>query len=63
MILLKLNKTIMAAYKLTYFDCKGIAEPTRMIFSLAGQKFEDERISVDEWTSRKAGKILKSYCG
>jgi hypothetical protein len=31
------------SYKLTYFAGKGLAEPTRIMFALAGQAFEDER--------------------
>ena len=30
-------------YKLTYFAGKGLAEPTRIMFALAGVAFEDER--------------------
>jgi glutathione S-transferase len=35
--------------KLFYFDGKGVAEHTRMMFSLAGQQFEDVRYTDEEF--------------
>jgi glutathione S-transferase len=40
-------------YKLIYFDLKGMAENTRMLFALAGQQYEDVRVSFDDWPSIK----------
>ena len=40
-------------FKLTYFDAEGRAELTRLIFTKAGQKFEDERINFDDWEKVK----------
>ena len=33
-------------YKLVYFDARGIMEATRIMFSLAGQKYEDFRFPL-----------------
>jgi len=35
--------------RLTYFDFHGRAEPIRLAFHIGGIKFEDRRISHDEW--------------
>ncbi|CAD5112118.1 DgyrCDS1359 [Dimorphilus gyrociliatus] len=41
-------------FKLTYFDIQGRAEPARCMFAYAGCRYEDERISYEEWPSRKS---------
>ncbi|ETN80925.1 glutathione S-transferase protein [Necator americanus] len=43
----------MVHYKLTYFDGRGAAEIIRQIFVLAGQEYEDIRLSHDEWPKYK----------
>ena len=45
-------------YKLTYFDVKARAEPTRMMFAAAGVKYVDERIKRDDWPTLKSSKIF-----
>eukprot|EP00038_Savillea_parva_P010692 m.192047 g.192047 ORF g.192047 m.192047 type:complete len:465 (+) comp18550_c0_seq1:58-1452(+) len=40
--------------RLTYFDGPGRAEPVRLAFLWGGVAFEDERLSVDEWTALSA---------
>ncbi|CAJ1337766.1 unnamed protein product, partial [Effrenium voratum] len=35
----------MPTYKLTYFDIRGLAENTRILFALGQQTFEDVRLS------------------
>ena len=42
----------MANYKLNYFNGRGRAELTRLIFAAAGQQFEDNRIA--DWPATKA---------
>ena len=38
-----------AWYKMIFFDCRGRAEPARMMMTLAGQQFIDERLTLEEW--------------
>jgi len=40
-------------YKLTYFAMKGLAEPIRMIFAVAGVKYDDVRIQREDWPQHK----------
>ncbi|KAK5972282.1 Glutathione S-transferase [Trichostrongylus colubriformis] len=44
----------MPHYRLIYFDARGRAEVTRQLFLLAGQEFDDVRLSHDEWPKHKA---------
>ena len=43
----------MPTYKLHYFNVKGAAEPIRLIFAQAGVKYEDVRLSQEEWAEFK----------
>ena len=45
----------MPSYKLTYFDARGRAELTRLVFAAAGQSYEDVRIQMQDWPAHKAG--------
>jgi glutathione S-transferase len=40
--------------KLTYFNIKARAEPTRLALHIAGIPFEDVRISHEQWPAMKA---------
>ena len=44
----------MPSYKLTYFNARARAELARIIFTVAGVEFEDERIEMEDWPARKA---------
>ncbi|CAF4284080.1 unnamed protein product, partial [Rotaria sp. Silwood2] len=44
----------MSTYKLYYFNARGRAEVSRLIFAAAGQKYEDIRYERDQWPSHKS---------
>ena len=44
----------MGTYKLTYFSAKGTAEVSRFIFAQAGVKYEDVRLTAQEWPAEKS---------
>jgi glutathione S-transferase len=43
----------MSSYRLTYFNLRGRAEVSRLIFAAVGQKFEDIRYNQNEWPAHK----------
>ena len=45
----------MVNYKLYYFDARGRAELSRMLFAIAHVEYEDIRVEVDEWAKMKSG--------
>ncbi len=47
----------MPTYKLTYFKMKGRAEMTRLVFVAAGVKYEDCRLTREEFEELKASKF------
>lgn len=51
------NALAMASYKLTYFEGRGRAEFIRLIFAHAGVRYEDERVSFEEWPKMKPGEL------
>lgn len=57
----------MSKYRLIYFDLRGRAEIPRMLFRVAGVKFEDKRLFVDangkstEWAAMKSSKCLYTF--
>lgn len=48
-------------YKLYYFDLRANAEVTRLILAAAGAKFEDIRVSQEDWPKLKPGILLLLY--
>lgn len=48
------NSSKAPEYKLTYFNCRGRGELTRLIFAKSETSFEDERVEFDAWPERKA---------
>lgn len=42
-------------YRLLYFNVRGRAETTRMMFALAGVPYEDVRLTNEEWPALKNG--------
>ncbi|CAP23107.1 Protein CBR-GST-36 [Caenorhabditis briggsae] len=44
----------MPNYKLYYFDVRSRGEVIRLLFHLADEKFEDQRIQMEEWGVLKA---------
>lgn len=47
----------MVAYKLTYFNGRGAGEVIRQILHVAGQEFEDKRITQEEWPALKGSEL------
>ncbi|XP_034934996.1 glutathione S-transferase-like [Chelonus insularis] len=45
--------TTMSNYKLSYFDITGLGEPIRYMLHYGGIKFEDNRLSFEEWPKIK----------
>jgi glutathione S-transferase len=44
----------MVHYKLNYFNGRGRAEPTRLVFAAAGVEYEDFRWEREQWPDHKA---------
>ena len=43
----------MPSYILYYFNLRGRAEATRLMFKVAGVEFEDRRLNGEEWLQLK----------
>lgn len=43
----------MVAYKLVYFNVRGLGEPIRIIFQYAGVDFEDKKLTFEEFPAYK----------
>ena len=50
----------MPSYKLYYFQARGTAEVSRLLFEVAGQEYEDIRYSREDWPNKKPGMLLFS---
>lgn len=40
-------------YRLVYFNIRGLAEPIRWMFKIAGVDFIDERINLEDWKDER----------
>jgi len=47
----------METYKVTYFNKRGGGEIIRLVLVAAGQMFEDERLSLEQWYTKKRGRL------
>jgi len=45
------------SYKLTYFNGRGRAELSRLIFAAAGVQYEDVRIERADWAKMKPSQL------
>ncbi len=52
----------MAAYKLIYFPLKGRAEMIRLAFAASGVKYEDCRVTNEEFQKLKDSKFELNVC-
>ena len=48
----------MKKVKLTYFNGRGRAEVARLILSIAGEVFEDDRVEFSDWEALKPRKLF-----
>lgn len=44
---------MVAEYKLVYFNFRGRGEVIRLIFAAAGQKYDDHRFEMAQWSEYK----------
>ena len=47
----------MKNVKLTYFNGRGRAEVARLILTIAGEEFEDDRVEFSDWEAVKPRKF------
>ncbi len=49
------------SYTLTYFDCRGLMEPTRILFAIAKHQLNEVRLPIDFVTyARPEMEVLKA---
>jgi hypothetical protein len=46
--------------KIVYFDMAGRAEPARMMFAYKNVKYEDKRVTDEEWKTMKSSAIYNN---
>ena len=52
----------MATYKLYYFNIRGNAEVSRIIFAQADVKYEDIRFEDDQWKNEYKASKYSTIC-
>ena len=50
----------MSMYKVTYFPGTGRAELMRLLLSYSGTKFEDCRVTSQQWAAMKSSKLMET---
>ena len=50
----------MPVYKLMYFPARARGELARLLFAAAGQDFEDQRLTFEQWGPVKSSKSFLS---
>ena len=55
------TRKAMSTYKLYYFNSRGYAETSRIIFAQAGVKYEDVRISGEQWVKEYKQSKMSYY--
>jgi len=47
--------------KILYFNLRARAEPTRIVYALAGKPLVDERTTLEKWETLKAGMLVSTH--
>lgn len=53
----------MPAYKVTYFNIKGLAEPMRYLLAYGNIDYEDVRVEKENWPALKSSKHDLRFTG
>ena len=48
----------MPSYELTYFNARGVAEPSRMLLVHCEVEFEDLRVEMEQWPAMKGSRYM-----
>tara|TARA_R110002050_G_scaffold69678_1_gene150809 strand:- start:947 stop:1249 length:303 start_codon:yes stop_codon:yes gene_type:complete len=59
---LDLLSSIMAEATLTYFDIRGRAELARLVLEHSGTKYNDKRVTFEEWPEVSICRDHRTFC-